>query len=393
MKLLYIHQHYEENKGATRSYELSKYFLAQGAKVVMISGQGDSHITKEGLIVKSTRTKYNQKMSKVRRILAFIHFFLRSIILGVREKNIDQIYATSTPLTVGLVGLILSKWKRKPFVFEVRDVWPDVPIQLGIIRNARLIQVLKWLEMKIYTEATAIIVLSEGMRQNLLQKKIPDGKITVAENFANRSLVQESNKTPLEDIELKNWMNDKFVVVHPGAMGLVNGVDYLLSCAERLQHNTAIHFLLIGDGSEKQKIQAQLNTKKLSNVRILDTKSKKETLQIISQCQMGTMLVKDEPILWDNSANKFFDFLACDLPVVLNYQGWQKQVLEASGAGKGFNHADEEAYCRYVEHLAADYRSWNQASKASQQLAKKYDVNQIAHRVWQTINKYKEWAY
>lgn len=385
MKLLYIHQHYEENQGATRSYELSKRFLENGAEVVMISGRGDSHITEEGLVVKSTQTAYNQKMSKVRRILAFIHFFLWSIILGMREKNIDKIYATSTPLTVGLVGLILSKWKRKPFIFEVRDVWPDIPIQLGFIQNIWMIRILKWFEMKIYKAATHIVVLSEGMRQNLLKKNIPASKVTVAENFSNQTLVSKSKGQQLEDVFLRRWMKDKFVVVHPGTIGLVNGVNYLIACAQRLEHKDAIHFLLIGEGSEKQKMQAQIKEKKLTNIRILDAKSKTETLQIASCCQMGTMLVKNERILWDNSANKFFDFLACGLPVVLNYQGWQKQVLEDSGAGKGFAHMDVEAYCDYIAHLATDQQSWHQAHQASKQLAEEYDVDKIANRIWRVI--------
>ncbi|KGL46766.1 hypothetical protein BMT55_15900 [Listeria newyorkensis] len=385
MKLLYIHQHYEETQGATRSYELSKRFLENGAEVVMVSGQGDSHVTKEGIIVKSTHTAYNQKMSKLRRILAFIHFSLKSILIGIREKNIDKIYVTSTPLTVGLVGLILSKWKRKPFIFEVRDVWPDVPIALGFIRNRVVIRLLKWLEIQIYKSATHIVVLSEGMRQNLLQKNIPVSKVTIAENFANQRLVKESKEMPLKDVLLANWMKGKFVVVHPGTMGLVNGVHYVIACAEKLRHNDSIHFLLIGEGSEKQKMQAEIKKRQLTNIRILDAKPKKETLQIASRCQMGTMLIKNERILWDNSANKFFDFLACGLPVVLNYQGWQKRALEESGAGKGFAHADVDAYCSYVQHLAANQQSWEQAHQASKQLAENYDVDKIANRVWRVI--------
>ncbi|EUJ47397.1 glycosyltransferase [Listeria rocourtiae] len=207
----------------------------------------------------------------------------------------------------------------------------------------------------------------------------------MAENFANPLLVQESNEACVEDESLMHWMRDKFVVVHPGTMGLVNGVDYLVACAEKLKDNDLIHFLLIGEGSEKENMQAQIKEKQLINIRILDAKSKTETLQIASQCQMGTMLVKNERILWDNSANKFFDFLACGLPIVLNYQGWQKQVLEESGAGKGFAHEDVDAYCTYIEHLATDQHSWERASQASKQLAKKYDVGRIANRIWRVI--------
>ncbi|MBC1371536.1 glycosyltransferase family 4 protein [Listeria booriae] len=381
MKILYIHQHYQQNKGGTRSYELSKHFINQGAEVTMITGQGDSGQTKEGIQIKTTATKYEQKMSKNRRILAFLHFLCVSLWLGLREKNVDIIYATSTPLTVGIIGLVLSKIKRKPFIFEVRDVWPDIPIALGYIQNKYIIKYVQRLERKIYKHAAHIVVLSSGMKANLIQKGVPEEKVTIAENLANTNLVNQIiPEKPLLPFNPANT----FTVVHPGTMGPVNGLEYLIEAAEHLQDRN-ITFLLIGEGSEKNKLQQEIKTRNLTNVHILSELPKADIINIMQHCDLGAMNVKDVPILWDNSANKFFDFLAVGLPIILNYPGWQKTLIQEYGAGKGFYYKDIEAYCAYITYLANDAKALAKAKKASSKLSKQFDTDKIATKIWNII--------
>ncbi|MBC1558911.1 glycosyltransferase family 4 protein [Listeria booriae] len=383
MKILYIHQHYQQNKGGTRSYELSKHFINEGAEVTMITGQGDSGQTKEGIQIKTTGTKYEQKMSNKRRIFAFLHFLCISFWLGLREKKVDIIYATSTPLTVGIIGLALSKIKRKPFIFEVRDVWPDIPIALGHIQNKHVIKIIQRLEKTIYKHAAHIIVLSSGMKANLTQKGIPEEKITIAENLANTNLVSQINpKQPTLPFNPK----ETFTVIHPGTMGPVNGLDYIIEVAERLQ-NQNITFLLIGEGSEKARLQQTVQSKNLTNIHILNEQPKADIINIMKFCDLGAMNVKDVPILWDNSANKFFDFLAVGLPIILNYPGWQKTLIQEHGVGRGFYYKDIEGYCAYITYLANNPIALTNAKKASRKLSKQFDANKIATKIWQVIIK------
>ncbi|MEG0697875.1 MAG: glycosyltransferase family 4 protein, partial [Algoriella sp.] len=261
MKILYIHQYYQRNQGGTRSYELAKYFQKNGADVTIITGFPTTNDNQNNIQVKSTHTSYNQKMSKIKRIFSFIHFSFKSVLIGLKQKDIDIIYGTSTPLTVGMISLFISKCLRKPYIFEVRDVWPDIPIELGYLKNPLVIYLLKKCEMLIYKNANHIIVLSSGMQTNLIIKGIDSKKITVAENMVNNELVTKIKEK--KDIELANferkelfdWMADKFVVVHPGTMGVVNDLDYLLRAAEKLQSNKKIAFLLIGEGSKKIELQ------------------------------------------------------------------------------------------------------------------------------------------
>lgn len=381
MNILYLHQHFQKKTGATRSYELSKYFLRHGHHVTLITGTGKSEQTEDGLKVLSTATNYSQKMSKGRRILAFGHFMLGSFWKGLTGKKMDIIYATSTPLTVGLVGLLLSKVKRIPLVFEVRDVWPDVPVKLGYITNPLLIRALTLIEKMIYNGASEIIALSPAMKARIVSKGIGAEKITVIENMANIEWVAAIEARPPKDEVLHQWMTNRFVIVHPGTMGEVNGLQHLLAVASDMKDFTPVGFLLIGEGSEKAALEQQVETLQLENVKIVDSMSKEELFSLMKQCNMGAMSVKNERILWDNSANKFFDFLAIGLPVVLNYQGWQHTILQDSGAGRGFLYHDRVGYCQFLQDMVRDEQSYKKSRLASKRLSERYDVPLLAGRV------------
>ncbi|EUJ43575.1 glycosyltransferase family 4 protein [Listeria riparia] len=387
MKILYLHQHFQKKAGATRSYEFSKHFLQRGHDVTLITGTGKSERTEEGIEVLSTATKYNQKMSKGRRILAFGHFMLGSFWRGLTRRQVDVIYATSTPLTVGFIGLLLSKIKRIPLVFEVRDVWPDVPVQLGYITNPLLIQMLTKVEKMIYNEASEIIALSSAMKERIVAKGIAAEKVTVVENVANNDLVAKIEVQPCVDKELQQWIQDRFVVIHPGTMGEVNGLKHLLTVASHMKKDKHIGFLLIGEGSEKAALQEQVTAMQLENVKIVDGMAKESVFSVMKQCNIGAMSVKNERILWDNSANKFFDFLAVGLPVVLNYQGWQHEVLQESGAGRGFLYHDIAGYCEFLQDMAENEQSYHQAQVASKNLSKRYDVTLLSERVVNLLEK------
>ncbi|WP_167736670.1 glycosyltransferase family 4 protein [Carnobacterium divergens] len=393
MKILYIHQYYQRNQGGTRSYELAKYFQKSGAEVTIITGSSSNSKDQDKIQVKSTHTSYNQKMSKLKRIFSFIHFSFKSILIGLGQKDSDIIYGTSTPLTVGLISLFLSKWLKKPYIFEVRDVWPDIPIELGYLKNRFVIYGLKKCERLIYKHASHIIVLSSGMKVNLIAKGVDAKKITVAENMVNNELVIEIKEKKTDKLrsvkkrELQDWMTNKFIVVHPGTMGVVNDLDYLLRVAELVQPYPQIAFLLIGEGSQKSALQEKINSKQLENIVIVDEMSKIEIFQLMEDCDLGDMNVMDNSILWDNSANKFFDFLAIGLPIIINYQGWQKQLLESTGAGASFKFSDIEGYCNYIVDLSVNHEKRNNAAQAAKNISHQFEVPKIGERIFSVIKR------
>lgn len=335
MKVLYLHQYFKTNSsaGGTRSYEFAKYLSQNGIKVNVITGTKlhEKYNEENGLRVYSTNTKYSNKMSKWRRILAFLNYNIKALLKGLKTKDIDIVFATSTPLTIGLPAVLISKIKRKKLIFEVRDVWPDVPIELGYIKNKLMIKFLKAFELWIYKNSEHIIVLSEGMYKNLLTKGINKSKMTIIENMSNLYLYDE-----IKNIHKDSYLEGKFVCIHPGTMGHVNGLDFILDVAKYiLKVDKDIVFLLVGEGKRKEHLKKRAKEENLTNVIIKDPLPKKEIVKVIKFSDIGIMCIDNKyKILEDNSANKFFDFLAAGLPVLINYEGWQKEVIEKYNCGK-----------------------------------------------------------
>src|SRR5699024_5192646 len=353
MKIVYLHQHFKVNSGGTRSFEFSKYLVKKGHDVVMSTGNEPYNTNIEGIQIKTTKTKYSQHFSFVRRIISFIHFMIKSTVLGFKEKKTDLFYATSTPLTIGFPVLILSKLTRKRYVFEVRDVWPDIPIQLGIIKSNFLKKILFIFEKIIYNNAEHIIVLSEGMKKNLLNKNISEEKITVITNLSMNKLFDSISS------EKRNYYKDKLLCIHPGTMGIVNGVDFILNVAEYYP-NESIVYLLIGEGNQKNRMKDRINRNNIKNVIIEDSLPKDKIIKKIKQADVGIMSVDDYDILKDNSANKFFDYLAAGLSVLINYPGWQKEVLETNKAGKSFEFNNEKEFYYFLLQLYQDSKLYDE---------------------------------
>lgn len=387
MKILYLHQYFNtnENSGGTRSYEFSNELTKSGHEVVVITGKeiDQTNINNDKLKVISTNTKYSNEMGFLRRVLAFFHYIYISIILSLKVKDIDVVFATSTPITIGIPGYIISNLKRAKFIFEVRDVWPDVPIELGFINNKVLIYLLKKYELFIYKHADYIIALSKGMKNNILSKGNFKNKLSVITNLANLEMY---NNIEIDEKKIKKnyGLENKFVCIHPGTMGFVNGLEFILDTAEITKEQKDIHYLLIGSGNEKNYLENIVDNKKLTNVTIADSLPKKEIIKVIKASDLGLMVVRNEfKILEDNSANKFFDFLAAGLPIIINYKGWQKEALEDNRAG--FSTLTPKQMAKKIVELKENDELRNNMAQNSNILAKKYSKKQACERLLDII--------
>ncbi|MHC4184107.1 MAG: glycosyltransferase family 4 protein, partial [Planctomycetota bacterium] len=344
MHILYIHQHFAIPKGSTgtRSYEFARRWVASGHKVTIITGHYDIGGLEEsrglfnrkiidGINVRIVGIKYSNKQSFLRRIISFIMFMLCSTFAGLATKKVDIIYATSTPLTVGIPAIILKCFKRIPFLFEVRDQWPAIPIEMNIIRSPLLKKILLWLEKRIYNSSSGIVALSPGMAEGI-EKVIADKKpICVVPNSCDIELFRP-------DIDGSNlrkeygW-EDRIVFLHFGAMGRANGLGFVIDVAEKVKDDKNILFVLVGDGIEKQRLKQLILQKNLDNVEMRDSLPKSKLPELLASCDVSMVIFADFPILQHNSANKFFDSLSAGKPVLLNYSGWQREILENNNAG------------------------------------------------------------
>lgn len=373
MKILYLHQYFETNKtgGGTRSYEFSRHLAKKGHKVDVITGNEINEEIDKNITIHSTSTKYSNNMGFINRIISFLDYIVKCITIGIKIKNVDVVFATSTPLTIGIPGYILSKIKRSKFIFEVRDVWPDIPIELGFIKNKFMIYLLKKFELFLYENADQIIVLSPGMYENLLRKGVDKRKLTIITNLSNVYLYEDIED--IEDIKSEVGLyNNKFTCIHPGAMGFVNGLDYILDVAkETMKIDKEVEFILIGEGKEKEHLISRKEKENIYNVKILDSLPKEKVARLIKASDLGIMCVRDYKILEDNSANKFFDFLAAGLPIMINYGGWQKDVLESNECGYSCSYSNPREMTKRILDIKENREKLNSMKINSIKLAKR----------------------
>jgi glycosyltransferase involved in cell wall biosynthesis len=361
MNILYLHQHFALPSGSTgtRSYEFARRWVKAGHQVTVICGRGDicglpdaSECQVDGIQVKINGSQYSQKQSFFRRIWAFFDFIIGSIVAARQIKDADIIFATSTPLTIAIPAICLSRHHRIPFVFEIRDQWPEVPIQMGIIKNPIVKRLLLWLEKTVYCKSAAVVALSPGMAagvRSVLGKS--EKQILVAPNSADLELF--SLGVNGEKIRKKMGWQNKTVILHFGTMGKANSLDFLVEAAERLKNIPQLLFVLMGSGREADLLKQKVAQVGLTNVEFVGRQSKQDLPQWVAACDISTVIFANVPILQDNSANKFFDSLAAGKPVLLNYSGWQREVIERHQAGFGCRQYDIGEYVEKVKMLVS----------------------------------------
>lgn len=346
MHILYIHQHFATPKGSTgtRSYEFACRWIQAGHSVTLVTGYYDigglelgkgliQKQTVDGINVVIVATKYSNEQSFLRRVISFLCFIFCSIYVGLRIRGCDVIYATSTPLTVGIPAIVLKYLKRIPFVFEVRDQWPEVPIELGIIKNKVLIKIFLWLERTICKCSSAIIALSPGQADGIRKVLGQNSEINVIPNGCD--IDQFHPDIDGAGIRKMYGWGDKFVLLHPGAMGLVNSLDFVIDAAVMLKDNPEILFVLLGEGNQKLALQRRVKELGLKSVEILPSVSKQQLPEVVAAANIVLVIIGNYPVEEHNSANKFFDGLSAGKPVLLNYSGWKRKVLEENRAGFG----------------------------------------------------------
>ncbi len=398
MHIFYIHQHFAVPSGSTgtRSYEFARRWVKAGQQVTLVTGHCDVSglsVSKkmvqkrviEGINVIIIRTSYSNRQSFLRRITSFFYFLFLSTYIGLRIKGIDVVYATSTPLTVGIPAIILKRLKLVPFVFEVRDQWPEIPIGLGIIKNKVIVRLLLWLERTIYKQSSAIVALSPGMADGIRSVLGAEKPITVIPNSSDTDVFRPDIDGSMVRQE-KGW-SDKLVFLHAGAMGRANGLDFIVDVAERLRSDGSINFVLMGDGSEKERLADRISRSKLSNIEILDSVPKTRLPEFFAACDVSIVIFADYPILEHNSANKFFDSISAGKPVLLNYSGWQRQILEENEAGFGCALGNISEFMEKVQYFHTHRRRVKKMGENARRIAvEKFSRDELALTALNVVN-------
>jgi len=343
MHILYYHQHFSTPQGAagTRSYEMARRFVRNNHKVTMICGTSEmSNTGLTGPFIKGQRQgfidginvvefdlPYSNKDHFFKRSITFFRFALKSILFALTHKY-DLVFATSTPLTAGIPGIAATILRRKPFVFEVRDLWPELPKKMGVINNPFILFAMHVLEWLSYHSAKSCIGLSPGIVQGIQKQGVDCKHISMIPNGCD---IQSMGPIKSYDLNKKN-----FTAVFAGAHGIANGLDKVLDAAAVLnkmgRHDIRIEF--IGDGKLKQDLQKRAIHEKLDNCVFHDPIPKTELIKVLKRADIGLMILANIPAFYyGTSPNKFFDYIACGLPVINNYPGWLADLITENQCG------------------------------------------------------------
>lgn len=393
MKVLYIHQFFKSPKspGGTRSYWLAQELIQNGYEVTMITTDKTQkekvrECNIDGINVVYFHVPYNQSMGIKDRLLSFFRFVIYTTKYALKNcDKYDYIFATSTPLTVAIPALI-SKWlKGKKYIFEVRDLWPEVPIQMGGLKNPLVKMLARWLEKLTYRNAEHVFTLSPGMQEGVI-KYISEDKTSM---IPNMSKIKEffPRKKDLELMSRIGLKVDCLKVIHFGSLGEANYIDPVIETAVLLK-NHKVQFLFLGAGSTETRLKQLLKEKGISNVLFHERTPMALTSEIVNCCDISLVSFKDIPILYTNSPNKLFDSLSAGKPIIVNSAGWTKDLVEEKGCGFYYKPTNPQELANKLIALLDNQEELETMGQKSRQLAEqKYDKSILVKEFSTVFNR------
>lgn len=346
----------------------------QNPEFLVKHGQLATEYNVDGIRILAIRAGYNDgragtSMPGWKRMLSFHNFSRIAARVGKWVQKPDLVFATHTPLTVGLTGIELKKHFMIPFVFEVRDLWPEALVNIGVLKNPFFVTYLRWMSRKIYRAADHISAASPGMKYGILKYGIPEEKVTVVTNASDLDLFypQKDGSAERERLGLGN----RFAAIYFGAMGQANGLDYALDAASELKrrHRSDIVIVLHGSGGRRDGLKTRALAEGLDNIVFSNpVKTKEQMSRILAGCDVCMTIYKaSKEVTW--SPNKLFDALAAGKPVVVNVPGWLGDTVENNNCGIQTDPEDAEKLADALEKLADDYSFRRKCAENSRRLA------------------------
>lgn len=357
MRILLIHQYFLEKGegGGSRFNEMAKLWSEQGHEITVLAGMVHYNTGKKPKKYKGKFTYKDLMFYKnvdvirchvsesyninfIGRLWAYFSFVFSSIYAGlfITKGNYDLIIVTSPPLFVGITGYLLSRINRIPYVFEIRDLWPESAIDTGVLKNKLIIKFAFWFEGFIYKRAQLINVLTPAFRDKLIRvKNVPKEKVILIPNAADFSLAEKIQKdSSFNALKFKKelGLENKFVITYVGAHGVANHLIQLIDAAEKLQ-NTNIVFQLIGSGMRKEFLQKEVIKRSLSNVIFREPVPKSEVFKYILASDVGTSVLKNVETFKTIYSNKTFDYMSCKKPILLIIDGVSRELVETAKCG------------------------------------------------------------
>lgn len=393
MRITYIHQHFvlPGEPGGSRPYEFARRMAAAGHEVTMICGRDEAmDKTVDGIHVRRLAIPYRNEMSKRERIVSFFNFLVRASAVAARVPA-DVIYASSTPLTVAVPGIVAKFTQRAPLVAEIRDLWPEVPIKLGYLNNPVAIFLAKQLEKAFYAASSEVVALSPSMADGV-KEVAPKKRVTVIPNASDFERFDVPAEQRAAFRKEQGW-GDDVVAVYAGGFGMSYQLEWLVDLAAQLRRDGVenVRFVLLGQGSDSDALYQRAENAGLdADAMFLGRQPKEDVAKYVSAADIALSPLRNDPCLEGNSLNKVFDAMAASRPVVFNHGGWLEEAATEHDAGWRLSRDIPTAAKRFAE-IISDHDEMRAAGQRNRELGeKRFARDSLYNQLIEVLNRVRK---
>lgn len=369
MDVLFLTHYFppEVNAPANRTHEHARCWVADGHRVTIITGVPNHP---RGTLFPGYRNRFLQEEEIdgirvirtwmyltanegfLRRTLNYVLFAAMAVLASFRVGRPDVVVATSPQFFVGLAGMVVSWLKWRPFVLEVRDLWPESIVALGQLRNRRVIRVLEAVESFLYRRAAGIVVVTRTFLEHIAGRGIPRERIALVYNGIDPGLFRP--RPPDPELLRRHGLEGRFLVAYVGTLGLAHGLVTVVEAAERLRDEKDVTFLFIGDGADRERLEREVAARGLENVRLVGLRPRAEIPAWIASIDLLLVMLRDLPVFETVIPSKVFEFLAQERPVVLAAKGEIRRLVSEAGAALVIDPERPEALAEAVRRVRTD---------------------------------------
>ncbi len=369
MRILYVSQYFPPEMGApaARVHELSREWVRQGHDVTVLTAfahhptgvkapQDRRVLTRrecvDGIDVVRTYVYATANKGTVKRMVSYASFMLSAMAIGrLRVRRPDVVIATSPQLLCGVAGYALARTLGAPFVFEVRDLWPESILAVDALRDNALIRALKGVARFLYTRCDRLVTVGAGYSHGIQSRYgIPAEKIAIVRNGIDADLFVPSPRD--NEVRRQYGWGDRFVCLYLGTHGMAHGLHHVLAAAQALRDDPDKLFVLVGEGAEKDNLKRLAAEWRLPNVQFIDQQPKARVPLFYAACDLGLVTLRDTPLFQEVLPSKIFEYLGMERPILLNVAGEARRVVEDAGAGEYVPADDPAAIVEAVRRLA-----------------------------------------
>lgn len=394
MRITFLCQYFPPEMGApsARTFEHARHWAALGHQVTVITGF-PNHPTGvirpeyrgqfvkreyvEGIDLLRTWVYCAANKGFFRRVLNFLSFFCSSLILGaLLTRRPDVVVGTSPQFFCAVAAYLLSRLKGVPFVFEVRDIWPQSAIELGVLKNRRLIRLIEAIEVHLYTHAVLIVAVAESTREYLLGKGVPPEKIKIIPNGVDEQYLASASSEP-DEVRGQLGLQGKFIVSYIGTHGMSHALDVVLRVAKRFSQDPEVHFLFVGEGAEKENLKRLAENLWLRNVTFLNEQTRQRLLGFYRASDVSLVPLKRLPIFRKVLPSKIFELMGTGCPVICSVEGEAARLVANAEAGLCIEPESSDALVEAINRLRAEPGLRKQMSTSGQRFVKAHYLRSV----------------